>query len=161
VDMNHDGKLDAVVSNKLSADISILLGNGAGAFAKLADFPVGGTNAGLLAVADFDADGNPDVAVGNTGTTSGQIAIFPGKADGSLGAAAELTTGDAMAQPGVAVADFNNDDRPDLAYGIGGATIKGAFVRLNTTTFPPPAVTTGGATDLTQTTATVAGTIDT
>jgi hypothetical protein len=66
-DFNGDGKLDLAVANRLSNDMSVLLGNGAGGFAPAAGSPFRVGNLVFVAVADFDGDGLPDLATANPG----------------------------------------------------------------------------------------------
>ncbi len=57
---NGDGKQDVALSNSCWNDVSVLLGNGDGTFQSPVQFAAGG---GFLAVADFDGNGSPDLAV--------------------------------------------------------------------------------------------------
>jgi hypothetical protein len=68
-DLNRDGDLDMVVASEAAATVSVLIGNGQGGFWAPVPYGVGGF-AFSLAVADFDSDGNPDLASGNWGTNS-------------------------------------------------------------------------------------------
>ena len=74
-DFNKDGKSDLAVANWNSNNVSILLGNGLGAFAAAVNYAVG-TNPGSVAVGDFNRDGNPDLAVANR--NSNNISILLG-----------------------------------------------------------------------------------
>ena len=70
-DMNVDGKQDIVAATNQgqpqNSFATILLGNGDGTFQPSQDFPVV-AGASSIAVADFDSDGRPDIAVsGNAG----------------------------------------------------------------------------------------------
>ncbi len=72
-DFNLDGKADVVISNSEWNDVSLLLGNGDGTFQAPMQFYLGTDNigsytfpSGALAVADFDGNGSPDVAVAST-----------------------------------------------------------------------------------------------
>ena len=58
--LQRDGKLDLTVAN--SSGVSVLLGNGDGSFQAAQDFAVGG-DPDSVAVADFNGDGKPDLAV--------------------------------------------------------------------------------------------------
>ncbi|MBO0699816.1 MAG: VCBS repeat-containing protein, partial [Zavarzinella sp.] len=61
-DVNGDGKLDLVTANKADNSVTVLLGNGNGTFQAPATYPVGaGTAPVSVAVADFNADGKPDL----------------------------------------------------------------------------------------------------
>jgi VCBS repeat-containing protein len=71
------------------------------------DFPVS------LAAGDFNGDGEPDLAVANE--FSDNLAVLPGSAAGTFGAARTFPTGESTFPFSVAAADFNGDQRPDLA----------------------------------------------
>jgi hypothetical protein len=70
VDLNGDGKLDVVLSDRTSSAISVFLGTGTGRFGTRLDFEVGGTPAAAAAVGDFNGDGKPDLAVSAGGGTA-------------------------------------------------------------------------------------------
>jgi uncharacterized protein (DUF2141 family) len=65
-DFNGDGKLDLVVANAGSKNVSILLGNGDGSFKAPLNF--GAPAPQSVAVGDFNGDGKLDVAVANLAT---------------------------------------------------------------------------------------------
>ena len=68
-----------------------------------------------LAVGDFNADSDPDLAVANW--MSGTVAILVGGAGGSFAAPAPFAVG--FGPESVAVGDFNADSDPDLAVANG------------------------------------------
>ena len=109
-DFNRDGNPDLAVANYNSNDVSILLGNGLGAFAPKVDYTAG-TNPVSVAVGDFNRDGNPDLAVANY--TSDNVSILLGNGLGAFAPAVNYTTGTNPVS--VAVGDFNRDGNPDLA----------------------------------------------
>ena len=77
-DMNGDGKLDFVVANQSSANLSVLVGNGSGVFAKVTGSPFAGGNGPTgVGVADFNGDGLVDFANSNffAGTATVRLAI--------------------------------------------------------------------------------------
>src|SRR6185503_13489340 len=80
-DFNHDGMADLAVTNVgvNSKEISILLGRGNGTFQSERRYT---TDDGpqAIAVADFDADGNTDLAVANI--RAGDVSILLGVGDG-------------------------------------------------------------------------------
>src|SRR5262249_4214963 len=74
------------------------------------------SNAVSVAVADFNGDGIPDLAVANGSPapgTQGKVSILQGKGDGTFRTAVEYATGERSSS--VAVGDFNGDGIPDLA----------------------------------------------
>jgi hypothetical protein len=109
-DFNGDGKLDMVVTNGGSNDISILLGNGDGAFQAAVNYPAG-TNPNSVAVGDFNGDGKLDIAVANHG--SNDVSVFLGKGDGTFQAAVSYPAG--TNPESVAAGDFNGDGKLDVA----------------------------------------------
>src|SRR5439155_1645054 len=109
-DFNGDGKLDLAVSNFVSNNVSIFLGNGAGGFSAATNFAVGAGPASV-AVGDFNGDGKPDLAVSNL--TSNNVSICLGNGAGGFSAARNFGVG--AGPESVAVGDFNGDGKLDLA----------------------------------------------
>jgi hypothetical protein len=122
-DLNNDDLTDLVVTSGSGAvaAVGVLVGNGDGSFADAGTYP-SGRGSKTVVVADFDGDGNEDVA-----TASGGVAVLPGNGDGSLQLGFDL--------PGVAravvTADFNDDGRPDLAAGNAGSGQPNQFAGQN------------------------------
>lgn len=107
-ELNGDGRLDLVVGP------SLLRGDGAGAFAAQRTFPLpAGAQLGL--VADFDRDGNMDVAAVHA---SGTLSIVRGDGLGGLGPPVSTLTGTNPVD--LASADFDHDGWPDLAVAHAG-----------------------------------------
>jgi VCBS repeat-containing protein len=109
-DLNGDGKLDLVVPNFGSNDISIRLGNGDGTFGPTTNIAAG-TSPISVAVCDLNGDGKLDLAVANH--NSNNISVLLGNGNGTFAAATNLGTGTGPAS--VAVADFNGDGKLDFA----------------------------------------------
>ena len=79
----------------------------------------GGVVPGSVVVLEVNGDGNPDVAVANTGGTAdgeeGTVSVLLGNGDGTL---AEPLTIEGLAEPEFLTAvDLNGDDAADLAVG--------------------------------------------
>jgi hypothetical protein len=116
-DFNGDGKPDLAISNSSVCSlgdqgyVSILLGNGDGTFQPPVGY-VAGEGPIATAVADFNGDGKPDLAVVNN--CSSDISIFIGNGDGTF-----QSQGSYFVYPNnptaIAVGDFNGDGKPDLA----------------------------------------------
>jgi hypothetical protein len=118
-DFNGDGKLDLVVANNGSNNVSVLLGNGNGTFQAAMNYAAGQGPFGL-ATADLNGDGKLDLAVADS---AAGVSVLLGNGDGTFRSPVDYPAG---AQPvSVAVADFNGDGKPDLvvANGFGGDNV--------------------------------------
>jgi VCBS repeat-containing protein len=144
-DFNEDGKLDLVVSNVNTHNLSIFTGNGNGGFSR-SDISLSGSAAIGLFVGDFNGDGHDDIAAA---LDSGAAILF-GNGDRTF-----QIVRYALAAPGAALpisiiaGDFDGDGRPDLAVGDQdsksvivlpnqAATTEGAVYTIVT---PAPAIT--------------------
>ena len=106
---------DATTNNSVLGNAALGPGTRSIGFLKAAGAPVG-ANPVQVAVADFNGDGIPDMAVTNYAGYS--VSVLLGKGDGSFKAAASPST---IGTPfAIEVADFNGDGRPDLAISTGG-----------------------------------------
>jgi hypothetical protein len=113
-DFNGDGKLDVAVTNANTNDVSILLGNGDGTFADAPGSPFqAGKAPEAIVTADFNGDGNLDLAIVNSPPNT--VTLLLGHGDGSFvaGRASPITVGNFPT--GIVAADFNGDGKPDLA----------------------------------------------
>jgi hypothetical protein len=119
-DLNGDGILDAAaVNNKAGTDVAVFLGHGDGTFTlNNALMPAGITGArefvGIEAT-DLDGDGDQDL-VTCTGDPKA-ICTFTNSGDASAWTARVEDVGNATLD--MAVADFNLDGAPDVAFTLG------------------------------------------
>ena len=109
-DFNGDGNPDLAVADFGWGRISILLGNGKGAFAAPVNYVVGNA-AWSICAADFDGDGMPDLAVADIG--SGFISILRNNGNGTFATAVNYTVGEGPSS--VSAVDVDGDGKPDLA----------------------------------------------
>jgi trimeric autotransporter adhesin len=135
-DINGDGKPDLIVSNNGSNTVSVLLNNAAAgatvpSFAAHQDFTVG-SGPEILAVADINGDGRPDIVVANSGAHTISV-LLNTTAVGSttMSFATQQTFATAGPPYGVAIADLNGDGKPDIA--VTNQTLSSVSVLLNKT----------------------------
>ena len=141
-DFNSDGNVDLYIANN-----TILLGNGDGSFQGISS-SLAGMGADAQAVADFNGDGKPDVAVSNL--LDGTVSVFLGLGNGTfqdptvypVGTVAGLGNG----PRGVATGDFNGDGKQDIALAVLGAPGEVSILLGNGDgTFQKPIFSAGGA----------------
>jgi hypothetical protein len=105
------------------SQVIILIGNGDGTFQPPIDYSVPFGIA--VAIADFDGDGNLDLAVDNLPSSVGGIFSFlSGNGDGTFNTPQVIHIG--VGPLSIATGDFNGDGKPDVAinsWNAGTATI--------------------------------------
>ncbi|WNG15258.1 FG-GAP repeat domain-containing protein [Cystobacter fuscus] len=112
-DVNNDGKPDVAFTLITSALVSVQLGNGDGTFGAASTFAVG-SNSKFVEIADFNGDGNADLAVGGGTGPTHYVSILLGNGDGTFQGRADYNV-NSFDPSGVAVADFNGDGKLDIA----------------------------------------------
>jgi hypothetical protein len=135
-DLDGDGKPDLATANERPnsvGSVSVLRNTAlpgsltTTSFAAKADFTVGtAQRAAALAIGDLDGDGQPDLAVANS--SSSTVSVFRNTAlPGSLTTTSFATKVDFATGPtpqAVAIGDLDGDGQPDLAVAnSGGATV--------------------------------------
>ena len=124
-DFNGDGITDAATANN-GGDVTVMLGNGDGTFGPPAHVPADSLGGGPYSVvaADFNGDGNTDLAVGTFDVTTDirAVVILLGHGDGTFSANSPMDTG-GLSYVDVASGDFNGDGIPDLAASTGNGAI--------------------------------------
>lgn len=115
-DFNGDGIADLAVANSSDDTVSVLLGNGDGTFTPKGPSPASPNDTGdspiSIAVADFNGDGVPDLAVANTVVNT--VTILLGNGNGTFTpSAASPATGNTPLS--IVSGDFNGDGVADLA----------------------------------------------
>ena len=135
-DFDNDTNLDIAVANREDNSVSLLFGNGDGTFTAGDCNGAGAgtvcdqTTSGIgkrpvaLAAADFDGDGNPDLAVVNTSDNDVTILLYDPIGGGFKQTPCSDTKDTCTVGTlpfGIAAADFNGDGDVDLAVADGKA----------------------------------------
>ncbi|MHB2018126.1 MAG: FG-GAP repeat domain-containing protein, partial [Candidatus Xenobia bacterium] len=136
-DLNRDGKPDLVVVTSNSLQV-FLADPKTGAFAATPSQTMAlASQPGGAALDDFDGDGNADVAV----SLAGQVQIFPGSTNGTLGAPVPVAT--LTGNLGLLNAHLTGSGKPDLLASTLSTTVPlingstpGAFVFTPQATLP-------------------------
>ena len=113
-DFNGDGIPDLAIADFVGDNVTVLLGNGAGAFTAVTGSPFAvGKNPEAIAVGDFNGDGFQDLAVANEKDSTVTVLLGNGSGGFTAASGSPFTVG---SNPfSVAVGDFNNDGILDLA----------------------------------------------
>lgn len=91
-DLNNDSHPDLAVVNQTDNTVSVLLGKGDGTFTAATNSPLAtGQAPTAVTIADFNADGNADIAVTDPQTDS--VSVFLGLSQGLFAPAFELPVG--------------------------------------------------------------------
>ena len=117
-EFSGDGKLDVVAANSHSSDISVLVGNGAGALAAPKNLTVAAEPASLLAV-ELTGDTKTDLVIGygdnNANSSTTQLSLLPSNGDTTFGARQDFMVTQLAQCPHLAKGDVNGDGRLDVA----------------------------------------------
>lgn len=113
-DLNHDGRTDLLVSAFNTNFVQVLLADGSGGFTQT-NLTIG-PGYGVLDTGDVNNDGNPDLLLGGT-TTSSSMGVMLGNGSGGFGAMIVATGITGLVSP--AIGDFDGDGKVDIAGGAG------------------------------------------
>jgi hypothetical protein len=131
-DFNGDGKVDTVAvqpgsgpdipcGTQANAELVSYLGTGTGQFQPAGSaVALGVGNAQLGVTGDFNSDGKLDLIIGfgpYTSSCQAGLLFLPGNGDGTFGTPVNLNVTQGNTNPGLLVADLNNDKKPDLVWG--------------------------------------------
>ncbi|HYK45945.1 MAG TPA: VCBS repeat-containing protein, partial [Parafilimonas sp.] len=114
-DLNNDGKKDVALTNSGfyfdGNTISVYFNQGSGNFGNATNYTVSTDPIGIAA-ADFDNDGDADLAVANNRASGGTISILVNKGDGTFKTAVNFPAGQTPYK--ITVAKINNDNLIDI-----------------------------------------------
>ncbi len=112
-DFNGDGRNDIVsVSTDVGASPAgeILLQQSDGSFSVQQTLNIGHTGLAAIAVADFNGDGHPDLAIADQ--VDNKVTILLNNGNGTFAAPVDLAAGGSPTS--IVAADFNGDGHPDI-----------------------------------------------
>ena len=113
-DLDGDLDRDLAIGNSGSGDVTIHLNNGSGNFTERASSPeAAGDNPNSVVAADFEDDGDQDLAVANGG--SGDLTVLENNGSGNFTEPATSPETAGGNPTSVAALDFDADLDPDLA----------------------------------------------
>lgn len=137
-DFNNDGNADLVFAATSQTTgkpcTYIMLGNGTGSFASEVSIL---NYSGIITCADFNGDGNIDLAItgGGINSNKGKVSVLLGNGDGSFAPAQNFAVG--FTALFTTCGDFNKDGKPDLATANSNQNANTVSILLNCTEFPP------------------------
>jgi len=133
-DLDGDGRLDLAVANSGDGTVSALLNRGQGNFPSNNNpsYAAGDDPEGITS-ADYNKDGETDLAVTNSDDATASVLLNQGQANLQLSFPVYEVGADYP--EGITSADLNGDGRPDLATANGGSSFgaSNVSVLLNTT----------------------------
>ncbi|WP_169539996.1 FG-GAP repeat domain-containing protein [Niabella aurantiaca] len=138
-DLDNDGHQDIVaVIDTVNAQgafpggqLVLLRNNGSGVFAAAAHYPID-NNILAVAAGDFNGDGRADVVVEKDGDI---VSVYLNTGNGTLAAPVAVDAGGTRQ---LAVADLNNDGRPDIAAASGAGNAVSVIFNTGNGTFGSP-----------------------
>jgi FG-GAP-like repeat len=127
-DLNGDGNLDMAVTSRFEPEetgaLAILLGDGAGGFT-ISTFSINDSPASDM-IGDLNNDGIPDIVVAGAlpGNRTGNfISTYLGNGNGQFALKENIALGQGNTKGDIALGDFNEDGKLDVAYPKSGTQI--------------------------------------
>lgn len=134
VDVNGDSKPDIVVANSGTHNVGIFFNAGNGTFLNQTTYSTGASSAPrAVAVADVNGDNMPDIIPADTGINS--VGVLLNAGNSTFLNQTTYSTGATTGPRTVAVADVNNDNKPDIIVGNTASTYVSVLLNIGNGTF--------------------------
>ena len=124
VDLNKDGYLDLVNTNRGANNVFVFLNNKMGGFSAGTAFSTGANPIGIAA-GDLDGDGKQDIVTANLG--SNNFSVLLGDGNGGLKAKTDIPLAGLSQPHGIGIVDVNKDGKSDVVvtlYGSGVVAVR-------------------------------------
>jgi hypothetical protein len=131
--LNSDNYIDIVISNYNGKTVAVLLGDGNGTFTDVTMYSTGGSQPNYVSIGDLNNDNRSDIVVANFGSDS--IVVLSGFGDGTFLLGKTYPTGVRSTPIALALGDFNNDTRLDVAVADQSSNNIGVFLRYGSEPF--------------------------
>jgi hypothetical protein len=133
-DVNSDNNPDIIVANYGGNTVGVFLNAGNGTFLAQTTYSTGAaSNPTSVAVADVNGDNKPDIVVADY--TSNYVGVFLNTGNGTFLAQTTYSAGAGSNPRSVAVADVNNDNKPDIVVAEYTTNSFGIFLNAGNGTF--------------------------
>ncbi|CAF1303378.1 unnamed protein product [Rotaria sp. Silwood1] len=133
-DLNKDSIVDIAVANSQTHMVSIFLGYDNESFHTQVTYPTGyNSEPQFLMLGDFNNDQLLDIVVANNGTND--VGILLGWGNGSFADPILYSTGTGSRPYSIAIGDFNNDNRMDIAAANSETGTVGIFLGYDNGSF--------------------------
>jgi hypothetical protein len=135
-DFNEDSSMDIAVANQNAQNIGIFFGYGNGTFSSQTTYSTGlGSVMTSIIVGDLNKDSVLDILVTDYGSGNGNIGVLYGYGDGNFTLLQIYSTGVNSNPTSVAIGDFDNDNRADLAVANSNTVTIGIMLQDKTKPF--------------------------
>lgn len=124
VDLNKDGYLDLVNTNRGAGNVHVFLNNKMGGFSAATPFSTGANPIGIAA-GDVNGDGKQDIVTANLGDNS--FSVLLGDGNGGLMAKTDIPLVGLSQPHGIGIVDVNRDGKSDVVvtlYGSGVVAVR-------------------------------------
>lgn len=117
-DVNGDSISDIVVNSYTNSAVSVFIGNSDGSFVAARSYAIqaGTANADDISLADFNGDGNVDVATADS--TTGTVSVLLNNGNGTFRLGTQTSVGGTSQPKGLTTGDLNGDGKSDIAVSL-------------------------------------------